>query len=252
MFQIDYINYELFIRINGGFKLFGIQISVLIVAVFTAFVAYQFRVREKKRETSYSELLKSYNEAYSPIMFSLKEIMEKQQGDEKNSLINKFFFEFGLSNSKAHLLGSAELLSLYFKLNTFYKAYQHEPENYEERFQACLKEFELGINEEFWDAHDIIYKEHLRYKDHSFKPVKSLFIDLLGTLKFISELAASLCLPAWMAILIDHLFKLNAFSNEVIIYIVATTFIIFLFYGLTFVYSNLFYQRTSNRHIRKG
>lgn len=164
--------------------LFEIQTSVLIVAVFTAFVGYQFRLREKKRDMAHSELIKSYNDFYSPILFAIREINELPQSEEQNDLTNKLFTDYGLGSSKGHLIGSVNMLNTYFELNALYRAFKHQTDAYEAKFLKCLKEFEVMIDQEFWDAHDIIYKEHNRYKDHNFKPLKSLFIDLLGTLKF--------------------------------------------------------------------
>ncbi|AIQ31270.1 hypothetical protein P40081_26225 [Paenibacillus sp. FSL P4-0081] len=231
--------------------LFGIQTSVLIVAVFTAFVGYQFRLREKKRDMAHSELIKSYNDFYSPILFVIREINELPQSEERNDLINKLFTDYGLGSSKGHLIGSVNMLNTYFELNALFRAFKHQPDAYEAKFLKCLKEFEVMIDQEFWDAHDIIYKEHNRYKDHNFKPLKSLFIDLLGTLKFVSDFAMSVCLLTWFTIGYAHIFNIEAFSVKAVGYITGFTVIVILIFVGSFMYSKLFYSKTNNRRERK-
>jgi hypothetical protein len=236
---------------DGGLLLFGIQASVLIVAVFTAFVGYQFRLREKKKDLSHSELLKSYNEAYSPILFMLKEIQGFPPGEERENLINKFFSEFGISGSRSHLIGSAQMLDVYFELNTLYIAYKHEEETYEEKFLECFKNFEILIDQEFWDAHYIIYKEHIRYKNHHFKPLKAIFIDLIGTLRFIFEVAMCIVVFLWCVIIYDYFMNLNAFPGSLLSYAKGITIMVCMAYGATLIYSFTFYKDTSNRRKRK-
>ncbi len=231
--------------------MFGIQASVLIVAVFTAFVGYQFRVREKKRESSYSELLKSYNEVYSPLSFRLREINVLPTSNDKQALMEKLFLDFGLNSSKAHLIGSVKMLEVYLELNTLFNAYKHEPSVYEENFLRCLKDFEKLINEEFWDAHNIIYKEHLRYKDYHFRPVKALFIDIIGTIKFISELAISVSVFFWVGLILQLLNNSQAVSHEFMTFAISITISIVIMYVLSLIYSLQFYNQTSNLYRKK-
>lgn len=231
--------------------MFGIQISVLIVAVFTAFVGYQFRIREKKRDTSYSELVKSFNEIYSPLSFRLREINQLPNGEKKNELLNKFFEDFGLGSSKAHLIGSSELLDSFFELNTLYRAQCSEPEIYKEKFESVLKIFESQITDEFWDAHNIIYKEHQRFKNYHFKPIRALFIDLIGTIKYVTELAACFAVFAWLYILSDSFAKEPTLAPEIKTYIQVVSIAIFIFYALIYGYYFIFYKDSSNFHKKR-
>lgn len=231
--------------------MFGIQISVLVVAVFTAFVAYQFRIREKKRDLAHAELLKSYGEVYSPILFLLKEINGTPKGQEKEALIDKMFNDYGLVNSKTHLIGAVKTLNIYFELTGFYRAYKNNKESYEEKFLECLEKFNDEINKEFWDAHNIIYKEHIRYKNHHFHPVKSLFLDLLATLKFISELGLSCSIVMWALIATNIIFKLDAFSVEIAGSALAISLLIFILYIFAVLYNNQFYNKTNNLYKKR-
>lgn len=231
--------------------MFGIQISVLIVAVFTAFVGYQFRIREKKRDLAHSELAKSYNEAYTPIRFLLKEINEEPLKVEKLLLIDNFFKNYGLSNSKGQLIGSSEMLNAFFELNALYRAFKHDQTAYEDKFMESLKKFELQITEEFWDAHDIIYKEHIRYKNHHYRPVRSLFLDLLATIKFLTEIASSVALITWATILTDQMMSLNIFNEKSTAITLGLTVVVGMMYFMTFIYHVAFYKPTINRRKKK-
>ncbi len=231
--------------------LFGIQVSVLIVAVFTAFISYQFRLREKKRDLAHSEITKSYNEVYSPIKFLLKEINEEPSKEEKLVLIDNFFNQYGLSGSKGQLIGASEILHKFFELNALYKAFKHDQNAYEDKFIQILKSFEVQITNEFWDAHDIIYKEHIRYKKHHFNPVRSLFLDLLATIKLMTELATSIVFIAWIAILTDIVLKLHIFNEKSVAVILVLTVMVALFYSVTFIYYKTFYKPTNNRYKMK-
>lgn len=231
--------------------MFGVQVSVLIVAVFTAFIGYQFRIREKKRDQAHAEITKSYNESYSPVKFLLKEIIEEHDKVNRSILIDRFFENHGLNGLKGASIGSSNMLKSFFELNSLYKAFKHDSNSYEDKFINKLKEFESEITQEFWDAHDIIYKEHIRYKQYHFNPVKSFFLDILSTVKFITEIATSIIFVAWIAILVDLLFKLNVFNSESIALIFGVTVIVLLIYICAFIYYKLFYNPTNNRYRTK-
>ncbi|WP_438349950.1 hypothetical protein ACP8HI_04580 [Paenibacillus sp. FA6] len=223
--------------------MFGIQISVIIIAVFTAFIGYQFRIREKRKDSSYSELSKSYNEVYGPMFFRLKEINQSTDDNEKQGLIDAFFKDF---SSKAQLLGSSVLLKKYIDLNALFNTHKNKS-SLESIITEKLIDFHTLLETEFWDAHDIIYKEHFRHKDQNFKPVKALYIEFIGTIKKLSTLVMSFCCVVLYIILLDYSLKLNLLSIQVTFYtLVATVGFIFPLYLSSLAYSYMFYKKTAN------
>lgn len=151
-------------------KIFGIDISVIILAIITSFIGYQFSGRTKKREVFVNELSRSYNEVYFPIYELLKEIIKENDAELQIEKLNTFFQMYSGPESKIKYIGSTLLLESYYELRDHHRNYMLAQSEWskDELFKKLTK-FKEEIEDEFWDAHDIIYENHNQFKAESFQ-----------------------------------------------------------------------------------
>ncbi|MDB5056171.1 MAG: hypothetical protein JWM44_4221, partial [Bacilli bacterium] len=151
-------------------SIYGIQLSVIIIALITAYMGYQFNFRAKKRESFLKELSNSYIEVYFPMNELLKDIINKEDIAKKRELTHEFFERFKGPESKIKFIGSSFLLEYFYELENLYLIYNSDPNRTNESsFLNKLKSFSNKIEYEFWEAHDIIYEDHLKFKNLSNK-----------------------------------------------------------------------------------
>ncbi|MFF2016074.1 hypothetical protein [Paenibacillus sp. NPDC058177] len=173
---------------------FGIQLPVVILAIITAFVGYQFNYRAKKKETYLKELSQSYHEVYSPMFIRLKKIVDEKEQSKKNNLLADFFNYYQQNESKIRFIGSSFNLEAYFKLELSYFENLNNPGRVSEKaLFDSLNGFYVSIENEFWEAHDTIYEDHLQFrslnkKNIFFRLIIELFILMHNLSTFIFSL----------------------------------------------------------------
>lgn len=150
-------------------KIWGIDPSVIIVALVTAYIGYQFNHRSKKREAFLKELNISYNEIYSPMFEQLSLIIATEEKNEKLKMIDTFIQEYSGKDSKIRLIASSFILDYFHKLRKVYIKYKEE--------ESRVNEHELldkinglypMIEDEYWNAHDTIYEDHKQFISDTF------------------------------------------------------------------------------------
>lgn len=158
-------------------KFYGIDISVLVIALITAYIGYQFNFRARKKEAFLKELLISYNETYFPMKELLQEIVEHEERDTKLRLIESFIYQFSGPESKVKYIGSSFILEFFYELRELFKGYKIDQTRInEKKLLEKINQFQTMINDECWDAHDIIYEEHLQFRDDTFKNPILVFV----------------------------------------------------------------------------
>lgn len=163
---------------------YGIQASVIIVALITAYFGYQFNYRAKRREIFLKEILNSYNEVYFPMAELLNTIHETHHRDKKFKLIHDFFSKFEGPNSKIRFIGSSKILEQFYELRSTFKQHKAEPNRTnEQQLFKKLNDFKSTMEEESWAAHDIIYEDYLKFKSMSHKnPFIIIFSEVITLL----------------------------------------------------------------------
>ncbi|RAU91179.1 hypothetical protein [Paenibacillus sp. YN15] len=150
-------------------KIWGIDLSVIIVALVTAYIGYQFNLRSKKRETFLKELGASYNEIYSPMFEQLSLIIETEEKSEKLRMIGIFVQEYSNKDSKIRLIASSFILDYFHKLKRVYFKYIQEENRVNEReLLEMVNGLYSMIEDEYWNAHDIIYEDHKQFISDTF------------------------------------------------------------------------------------
>ncbi|MEK4454007.1 hypothetical protein [Paenibacillus sp. FSL L8-0506] len=172
-------------------KVLGIDLSVIFIALITAYIGYQFNHTSKKREAFLKELTNSYNEVYSPMFEQLLLIMEAEEKTAKLELIESFMDEYSSKESKIRFIASSFLLHYFYKLRGIYKKYKNENNRSNEKeLLDEVKGLFVMIENEYWDAHDIIYENHKQFKSDSFN---NPFLVFLGSiLRIVYHLSAFL------------------------------------------------------------
>ncbi|ETT54787.1 hypothetical protein C162_03774 [Paenibacillus sp. FSL R7-269] len=172
------------------------QIPVIILAAISGFISYQYNHRAKKRESYLKDLSLSYNEVYTPMFKKLKRIKHEQNHQAKMGLIKDFFDEYSTDSTKVRYIGTSFNLETYFELEIQYEKYLQNPgRTTEHSLIDNMEGFYKSIEAEFWEAHDIIYEDHLQYKSLTRKNIfNKLIIEFLILLHNISSflLGASL------------------------------------------------------------
>ncbi|MCF7755855.1 hypothetical protein KQ941_15495 [Paenibacillus xylanexedens] len=172
-------------------NILGIDLTVIIIALITAYIGYQFNHTSKKREAFLKELNNSYNEVYSPMFEQLQQIKEIENKTIKMEQIDFFMEEFSGKNSKIRFIASSFLLEHFYKLREAHKIYKQE--NNRTNAKELLKKiegFHIMIENEYWDAHDIIYESHRQFVSDSF--LNPFFVFLRSTLKIFYHLSVFL------------------------------------------------------------
>lgn len=173
-------------------KFFGIDLSVILIALITAYIGYQFNVRSKKREAFLKELSTSYNEIYSPMHEQLTLIMENDQNSKKLEMIDSFIQKYSEKDSKIRFIASSYILEYFYKLRIAHLNYIKEASRKNEKeVLTMIKSLHSMIEDEFWNAHDIIYADHKQFISDAFK--NPIFVILGSAFKIIYHLSVFLC-----------------------------------------------------------
>ncbi|MEK4192839.1 hypothetical protein NYE59_07185 [Paenibacillus sp. FSL L8-0323] len=150
-------------------KILGIDLSVIIIALMTAYIGYQFNHRAKKRGVFLKELRHSYNEVYFPMFELLSVIIETEDKNHKMVLIDSFMQEFSGINSNIRFIGSSFILEYFYELRKAFFTYKNETNRTNEHeLLEKVQGLYLSIEDEYWNAHDIIYEDHCQFVSDTF------------------------------------------------------------------------------------
>lgn len=118
-------------------------------------------------------------------------IMEAEEKTAKLELIESFMDEYSSKESKIRFIASSFLLHYFYKLRGIYKKYKNENNRSNEKeLLDEVKGLFVMIENEYWDAHDIIYENHKQFKSDSFN---NPFLVFLGSiLRIVYHLSAFL------------------------------------------------------------
>ncbi|MDD4569105.1 MAG: hypothetical protein PHE70_03130 [Tepidanaerobacteraceae bacterium] len=141
----------------------------IFLALFSAFIVYQFGRRSKGMDSFLDSLIRSYENVYYPIYIILKKI-DRVRSDESEQLITDFFKEYSLPDSSLKLIASTFILEWYFDLEQKYiNLLKNTNEINRSEFWKSFDSFYIMIEDEFWQAHDIIYKDYYKFKSLVYK-----------------------------------------------------------------------------------
>jgi hypothetical protein len=162
-------------------KVFGIEISVVVIAIVTGFIGYQFSLRTKRKDNFLKELTVNYTQLYYPMYERLRAIRKIEDANERNGWFNDFFTYYSNSESPIKLLGSTRTLESYFELHGLFKNMMKENTRVEAlKFSDNLDSFRNSIEREFWNAHNVIYKDYKKFMDIEFRsPFFALTFEIL-------------------------------------------------------------------------
>ncbi|MCG7406575.1 hypothetical protein MH117_04030 [Paenibacillus sp. ACRRX] len=196
-------------------SLTNVQLPVIILAIITGFISYLYNFRAKKRESYLKELGLSYNEVYTPMYIKLKRIKFIRDHDKKMILIKEFFDEYKVDNSNVRFIGTTSNLETYFELEVMYEEYLQNPgRSTEYLFMKKLESFYWTIENEFWEAHDIIYEDHLQFKSLNRKNIfYKLVIEFLILLHNVSRFLLGATLLFLYICLWNQYIQKNSFLN---------------------------------------
>ncbi|AUS27787.1 MULTISPECIES: hypothetical protein [Paenibacillus] len=159
-------------------KILGIETSVIILALISAFIGYQFNHRAKKREIFLKELNTSYHEVYSPMYRRLERINSEANRSIRIELISDFIGFYGQDESKIRYIGTSFNLERYLQLEVLHRNYlMNSGRLIENELLKAFEEFHISMKNEFWTAHDIIYEDHLKFKSVS---NRNIFLVMLS------------------------------------------------------------------------
>ncbi|WP_152547729.1 hypothetical protein [Paenibacillus ehimensis] len=172
-------------------KVLGIDLAVIIIALITAYIGYQFNHRAKKRETFLKELTNSYNEVYFPMFELLTDIIKTEEKIQKFELIDSFVQDYSGKESKIRFIGSSSILEYFYKLKDTYLKYKQESNRVNEHeLLEKIRGFYLMIEDEYWNAHDIIYEDYKQFVSDAFN--NPFFVIVAGVLRVLYHLSVFL------------------------------------------------------------
>ncbi|RXZ81102.1 hypothetical protein EBB07_15445 [Paenibacillaceae bacterium] len=172
-------------------KILGIDLSVIIIALITAYIGYQFNFRSKKREAFLKELSSSYNEIYFPMYRELSLIMETEKKTQKLDMIDEFVREHSGKESKVRFIASSFILEYFYKLRKTHVNYKREMNRTnEEKLLTMVECLHSMMDTEFWDAHDTIYEDHKQFISDTF--INPFFVVLGNVFKILYHISVFL------------------------------------------------------------
>ncbi|MDR6726940.1 hypothetical protein J2W91_005465 [Paenibacillus amylolyticus] len=172
-------------------KVWGIDLTVIIIALITAYIGYQFNHTSKKREAFLKELNNSYNEVYFPMFEQLQQIIELKDKTIKMEKVDFFMEEYSGKNSNIRFIASSFLLEYFYKLREVHIKYKQENNRINEKdLLKKIEGFHIMIENEYWDAHDIIYENHKQFVSDSF--LNPFFVLIRSTLRVVYHLSVFL------------------------------------------------------------
>jgi hypothetical protein len=118
-------------------------------------------------------------------------IMETEESMKKLERIESFMDEYSTIDSKIRFIASSFLLDYFFKLRVFYKKYKNENNRSNEKeLMNKIKGLFNMIEDEYWNAHDIIYANHKQFTSNSFNNPFMVFFG--GILRIVYHLSVFL------------------------------------------------------------
>lgn len=131
------------------------------LAVLSGFIGYRFNGRLKEQESFIQLLSKSYSDIYFPMYIRLEQINAEMDIIKRVNLLRNFFEMFSTPDSNIKLIASSEILEFYINLK---KTFDSLNDIKDSGFWKQVVHLSTLIENECWDAHDIIYKDHLKFK----------------------------------------------------------------------------------------
>lgn len=220
----------------------GIEVSVIIAAVITAFIGYQFNLRVKRSEYFLNELRNSYEELYFPMYMRIEAIKNTENDSMRKERLKDFFADYTNSSSNVKWLGTSETLAMYYVLCETYSKCDSTDKAMNE-FNIDFAQFSKKAEKEFWEAHDIIYKDHLRFKYLSHK--NSFLVALIEGISILYNFTSFLIYLGLLLIyfaISQQFINLKGFPEEItvpisllIFLIIVMTHSLVLMLSITFV-----------------
>ncbi|ODA41816.1 hypothetical protein [Desulfosporosinus sp. BG] len=132
----------------------------IIMLLLSALIGYQFSRRSKGNDLFLESLTKSYENVYFPMYIRLKKIKE-QNDEQKLELLEEFFKGYYSYESTIKLIAPVSLLERFFDIYLKYLVFTRQrDESSKENLWKNFEDFYVSIENEFWEAHEIIYKDY--------------------------------------------------------------------------------------------
>lgn len=169
-------------------RVLNLDISVILLALITAFIGYQFSLRTKKKERFLKELSNSYNEIYFPLVEILQTIIKTENKEEKIKLLDGLFNKYSNPESKIRFIASSSILEFFYEFKEIYFKYKNEKTRKNEiQLMEKLHGFYYMIEDEYWDAHDIIYEDHVQFREDTFmNPFLVILFDIFRVFYYLT------------------------------------------------------------------
>ncbi|MBC2728636.1 hypothetical protein [Desulfosporosinus sp.] len=193
-----------------------ISFSVILIAVITAYIGYKFNDRTKKKEKFIKELTNSYNEVYFPMYELLLNITKAEDSIQRDKLLEDFLVTYSGVDSKIRFIGTCSILEYFYDLRSTYNKYIKENKQNESILSEKLTNLLNMIETEFWDAHDIIYEDHIQFKDDSFKnPFLVVSLSILRVIYYFTSFALGLSFLVLYVVIWDRIIPVELLPKEV-------------------------------------
>jgi hypothetical protein len=80
-------------------------------------------------------------------------------------LLDDFFQKYSGLESKVRYIGTSSKLEYFYEFESTYKSYKkNQTGSTENELFEIFKSFSLMMSDEFWEAHEVIYEDHLKFK----------------------------------------------------------------------------------------
>ena len=136
----------------------------ILIALLSAFIGYQFSRRAKGNDSFIVELTKSYENSYYPMYIQMKTIKEYEM-EQRDQLVKEFIEFYSLPSSTTKSIASTSLLEMFFELRQKYLDFvKDNDEVIRQAFWESFEVFYSALENEFWQAHYIIYKDYHVFK----------------------------------------------------------------------------------------
>ncbi|WP_141499707.1 hypothetical protein [Paenibacillus luteus] len=121
----------------------------------------------------------------------LSNIMMIDEKPQKLTLIDSFVQEYSGKESKIRYIASSFVLDYFYKLKGAHLNYKQENNRVNEReLLDMIKELYLMVENEYWDAHDIIYEDHKQFVSDTFN--NPIFVVLGSLFRIVYHLSVFL------------------------------------------------------------
>lgn len=150
---------------------------------------------ELKKGGLFKRIITKLSRSIFSYVYKIEKIISEKEQERKNNLLAEFFEHYQEDETKIRYIGTSYNLEAFFKLEINYFEYLNNPGRVSEKtFFDNLNNFYVSIENEFWEAHDIIYEDHLQFrslnkKNIFFKIIIEFFILTHNLSTFIFALA---------------------------------------------------------------